>query len=314
MGDQRTVSIERRSRFARNTDIVRKNLDLYLLLIPGLVYVVIFRLIPIWGLSISFQDYNIFAGTSGSEWVGFENYRRLFSSPEFYQVFRNTLIISFAKITLVTPLPIIVAIILNEITTLGLKKTIQTVIYLPHFLSWVIVAGLFGTALSVSGPVNALIEQLGGDRIVFLVNPRFFRSILVASHAWKEVGWAAIVYIAAITSLDPQMFEAATIDGASRLRQVFAITIPGIAPTIAIMFIIRLGRILEAGREQVLSMYNPAVYEVGDIIETFVFRVGLGRMDYSFATAVGMFNSVVAFVLVMSANVAGRRLFGRSIY
>ena len=293
---------------------VRRNYDLYLLLVPGLAFLALFKFVPIYGLVIAFQDFQIFRGIAGSPWVGLAHFQRLFRSEEFYAVLRNTLLISLYKVVFVTPFPIVIALLLNEVGNMKVRRTIQTIIYLPHFLSWVIVSGLFATILSATGVVNELVRALGREPMLFLVDKRFFRGVLVVSHGWKEAGWAAIVYIAAITGVDPSLYEAAVIDGAGRLRQISAVTLPSIASTIVLMFIIRLSHILQAGREQVLMMYNPAVYEVGDIIETYVYRVGLGKMDYSFSTAVGLFNSIVAFVVVVACNALSRRHFGRSIW
>ncbi|MDI6619398.1 MAG: ABC transporter permease subunit [Clostridiales bacterium] len=294
---------------------IKKNYDMYLILIPGLVYLIIFKYLPMYGVTIAFQDFNIFKGISGSKWVGLMHFRNLLYSKEFFRVFRNTLLLSIYDIIFLFPLPIFIAIVLNEIKNIFYKKTVQTIIYLPHFLSWVVVSGIFINILSPSGGfVNNIISLFGGKPISFLMDKHWFRSILVISSGWKGAGWSAIIYIAAITGISPELYEAAKIDGAGRIKQIIYITLPGIASTIVMLFILRLGHILQVGTEQVLLMYNPTVYDVGDVIGTYVYRMGLGKMDYSFSTAVGLFNSVIGFVLVMIANALSRKLVKRSIW
>lgn len=295
-------------------DIV-KDWDLYLMLIPGLLIILLFKYTPMYGLIIAFKDFNIFDGYAASPWVGFDNFERLFQSRDFGIVFRNTIIISFLKIGILFPLPIIVALLMNEMKNMIAKRTIQTVIYLPHFLSWVIVSGLFIDLLSSNGGmINKLIASMGLEPISFFLDSDYFRSVLITSAGWKETGWSTIIYLAAFATIDSQLYEAARMDGAGRMRQVWHITIPGIVPTIILMFILRLGSILEAGTEQILIMYNPTVYKVADVIGTYVYRVGLGNQDYSFSTAVGLFESVIAFTLVVSGNALSRKYLHRGIW
>jgi putative aldouronate transport system permease protein len=295
--------------------LAMRNLDYYLLLIPGLIFLLIFKYTPMYGVVIAFQDFNIFEGISGSDWVGFEQFQKLIHSEEFAQVFTNTLLISVYKIVLLFPIPILIALILNEVRVMVFKRTIQTIIYLPHFLSWVIISGLFITILSPSGGlINNIIQSFGGEPISFFMSNSYFRSVVVFTAGWKEVGWNAIVFIAAISGIDQEQYEAASIDGAGRIRKMLYISLPGILPTIVLMFILRLGNVLEAGTEQILTMYNPVVYQTGDVIGTFVYRVGLGKMDYSFSTAVGLFNSVVGFILVISGNYISKKLLNRGIW
>lgn len=295
--------------------LFRNNLDMYALLIPGLAFLLLFRYTPMYGIVIAFQDFNIFDGIGGSSWVGLEHFRKLVHSDEFMQVFSNTLVISFYKIVLLFPVPIILALMLNEVGRMWFKRTVQTIVYLPHFLSWVIISGLFVNILSpTSGIVNEVIKWMGGQPISFLIDNDFFRGTLVFTAGWKEAGWNAIIFIAAIASIDQDQYEAASIDGASRIQKMIYITLPGIAPTIVLMLILRIGSLLEAGTEQILTMYNPVVYETGDVIGTYVYRVGLGKMDYSFSTAVGLFNSVVGFLLIMLGNFLSRKFVKRSIW
>jgi putative aldouronate transport system permease protein len=299
---------------------VKRNYDLYLLLIPALAYVIVFNYLPMAGISIAFKDYNIFAGANPidaiwqSKWVGFKHFVKLFSGRDFGKLFRNTLTISVLRIACVFPLPIITAIMLNEIISVPFKRTIQTVVYLPHFLSWAVVSGIFLTLLGSTGLVNQFIKSMGGSTVNFLSSNRWFRSVLIATDAWKEVGWGSIIYLAAITGVDQEQYEAAMIDGAGKFRQMTAVTLPAIAPTIVMMLILRVSRVLDAGFEQIFVMYNSVVYEVADIIGTFVYREGLGRMNFSYGTAVGLFNSVVALALVLSANAISKRLTEKSIW
>ena len=294
---------------------IRKNYDLYLLLIPGLAMLILFRYVPMYGITIAFKDFNIFQGILKSPWAGLENFRRLFTTPEFFRIFRNTLLISCYKIVFNFPLPIIIAVCLNEMRCLKLKKTIQTVIYLPHFLSWVIVAGIFTSVLSTSsGIVNSIIRDFGGQPIPFLMSNRWFRSILVLTDGWKTMGWGSIIYIAAISGIDQELYEAAEIDGAGRLKKIWHITLPMLSSTIVLMLILRLGTIMVDGQEQVLMLYNPTVYETGDILTTYVYRMGIGKMDYSFSSAVGLLNSVISLFLVLSGNYISGKLTNRTIW
>ncbi|WP_135550314.1 ABC transporter permease [Paenibacillus cymbidii] len=299
----------------RGWRLFRTHLDMYALLVPGLLFMLVFKYIPMYGVVIAFQNFNIFDGISGSPWVGLEQFAKLVRSDEFFRVFRNTLLISLYKVVLLFPIPIVVALLLNEVAAMWFKRTVQTIIYLPHFLSWVIIAGLFINILSPStGIVNALIAGLGGSPISFLIDNDWFRSIVVFTAGWKESGWNAIIYIAAIAGIGQDQYEAAAIDGAGRIRQMWHITLPGILPTIVLMFILRIGGLMEAGTEQILMLYNAVVYETGDVIGTFVYRMGLGKMEYSFSTAVGLFNSVIGFALIMGGNWLSRKTVKRSIW
>jgi len=289
--------------------------DLYLMLIPGILFLLLFKYTPMYGIVIAFKDFNIYDGLAASPWVGMEHFERLFLSEDFARVFRNTLIISIYKIFFLFPLPIILAVLMNEIKNMVFKRGIQTIVYLPHFLSWVIVSGLFLQLLSTNGGlINKMIVGLGGESIAFFMNTEVFRSVLISSAGWKEVGWGMIIYLASIATIDPQLYEAAKIDGASRFRQIWHITLPGLVPIIILMFILRLGNILEAGTEQILVMYNSIVYEVADVIGTYVYRIGLGQQDYSFSTAVGLFDSVIGFILIITGNYLSRKFLKRGIW
>lgn len=293
---------------------------LMIMSIPGLVFILAFRIAPLFGLTIAFKDLDLF-GYSGplsavlfSPWAGFEHFRRLFSHPEFPSVVANTILISSYKLVFLFPLPLILALLLNEMKSPRYKRFLQSLMYMPHFLSWVVVFGLFYTILSSEGLVNSVIELFGGEPILFFLDKKLFRGLLVFTEGWKEAGWGTIVYLAAITTISPDLYEAATIDGAGRLQRMWHITVPGVLPVAAMLLILRLGHILDAGFQQVLVMYNPAVYDVADIIQTHVYRRGLGQLDYSLGSALGLLNSLISMALILSSNFMSRRLLGRSLW
>ena len=294
---------------------LHRDLSLYMLLIPPIAFMLLFKFVPLAWITMAFKEFNIFRGLQESPWVGLDHFRRLFSTEEFYQVFRNTLLINVYRIVFLFPAPIIIALFLNEVANVGFKRVVQTIIYVPHFLSWVVVAALFIQILSVDGGlVNQILMSLGIQPIPFLMDKRFFRGILIFTAGWKDVGWNTIIYLAAMTAIDPQLYEAAMVEGANRFQKMSHITMPGIASTIVVLLLLRLGQILGSNIDQVLMLYNPLVYEVGDVLATYVYRVGLGKMEYSFGTAVGLFNSVIGFILVISANAITRRISDRSIW
>jgi len=293
---------------------------LYIMLIPGLFFLFVYKFWPLYGLTMAFKNYSIFAGTNpmnairASEWVGLKWFRTLFSSSQFSIVFTNTLAINFLKIIWLFPIPICAAILLTSIRLPWYKKALTTAIYVPYFFSWVIIYGIFYSLLGSYGILNTFLSSIGLDRIMFFTDSRFFRSLLIFTEGWKEIGYNTIIYLAAITSIDPTLYEAAKIDGANKIRQIWHVTLPGLLPTIVLMLILKVGYILDTGFEQVLIFYNPAVYDVADIIQTYVYRIGLGQANFSLATALGLFNSVVAFILVVGANAISRRSLGRSIW
>ncbi|MFD0959861.1 ABC transporter permease [Paenibacillus chungangensis] len=309
------MNVTRMPRRADTWRTIVKDWDLYLMLIPGLLFLLLLKYTPMYGLIIAFQDFSIFKGISGSDWVGLKHFERLIVNDQFLNVLTNTLIISVYKLLFLFPAPILIAVLMNEIRKMMFKRVVQSVIYLPHFISWVIISGLFINLLSLNdGIVNTIIAKLGGERIAFFMDQSVFRGLLVFTEGWKEVGWGTIIYLAAIAGIDPQLYEAAKMDGASKLQQMIHVTLPGIFSTIVLMLILRLGNMLEAGTEQILVMYNPVVYDVADVIGTYVYRVGIGASDYSFSTAVGMFESVIAFTLVVSGNAICKKFLGRSIW
>lgn len=299
---------------------VRRHPMMYLMLIPGLFFLFIYKFAPLYGILIAFKDYNIFAGSNPidaiakSPWVGFANFERLFKSSEFIKVLTNTLIINGMKILFLFPLPIICAILLNEIRNKAFRKLSQTAIYVPYFFSWVVVFGIFYSLFGSYGVVNNVIAALGHARIKFFTDTGIFRWLLVFTEGWKEIGYNTVIYLAAITGIDIALYEAASVDGANKWKQIWHVTMPGLLPTIVLMFILKVGYILDTGFEQVLVFYNPAVYDVADIIQTYVYRLGMGQMDFPLSTALGLFNSVVAFVLIVSANMISKKLIHRSIW
>lgn len=277
--------------------------------IPALIFYIVFRYAPLYGIIIAFKDYRFNLGILGSEWVGLENFIDLFSVPSFKEVFFNTIIISFYKLMLGFPAPIIFAILLNEVRNQRYKRIVQTVSYLPHFLSWVILGGIFIQFLSPSdGPINILLKQLGFKPIYFIADVKWFRSILVTTSIWKDFGWSSIVFLAALSGINPELYEAAEIDGANRLQRIIHVTLPALTPVITIMLIFAIGKLITDDFDQIFNLYNPAVYKVGDVLSTYTYRVGLVQMRYSYATAVGLFKNIISFTLVLSANAVTKRI------
>lgn len=299
------VAVKRNdSRLAYNWRQYKKNRYLFLLLFPALIWYAIFHYAPMYGVQLAFKDFYIMKGIWGSPWVGFKHFHYLFNmSPDFWRIMRNTVLISFYHIVFGFPAPIILALLFNEIRFSVFKKIAQTLSYLPHFLSWVVIGGIMITLLSPStGAVNYMIEFLGFKPIYFLGDENYFRFTLVTSGIWKEIGWGTIIYLAALAGVDQQLYEASVIDGASRWKQTLHITLPSILPVITIMLILRVGGVLDAGFDQILTLYSPAVYSVSDILDTYVYRVGLQNFQFSLTTAVGLFKNVVAIVLVLLTN------------
>ena len=282
--------------------------QLFLLMVPGLLYYVIFRYIPIYGVQIGFKEFNFMRGIWGSEWVGLKHFAYMFSTQSFLQVFSNTLILGFLKLLVGFPIPIIFAILLNEVMRMRFKKTVQTISYLPHFLSWVVLGGLFFQFFSLHGPINAVLQFFGVERISFLTNPEWFRFVLVSTYVWKIMGWNSIVFLAAISSIDPELYEAATMDGAGRFAKMRHITLPSIAPVVTVMFILAAGQIIRDDFDQIFNLYNPAVYRTADVISTYVYRQGLEQLNFSYATAVELFKNVIALAMVFATNTISKRI------
>jgi len=310
-------TLRKRHKFFTDFRLYKKHGALVILFLPTVVYFIIFKYIPISGLAMAFKDYKIGLGIWASPWCGLDNFAFAFSTSTFTRAFTNTVIISFLKIITGFPAPIILALMLNEVRHMKFKRTIQTISYLPHFLSWVIVAGLFTQILSpTTGVVNYVLKTYFGmeNSIYFLGSNDWFRGTIIVTDIWKGVGWGSILYIASIAGIDPSMYEAAVVDGANRFQRLRYITIPALMPTITIMLILRVGNVMVAGFDQIFNMYNPAVYKTGDIIDTFVYRYGIGQMKYSLSTAVGLFQNLIGFVMVVSANFAANKINGSGIW
>lgn len=288
---------------------------LYLLLIPAFVWVLVFEYLPLYGISIAFVDYNSIQGLTASPWAGFKYFQMLFESEMFINSFRNTLIISLYKMVSGFFCPILLALALNEIHTKWFKKTLQTAVYLPRFVSWVVYGGIITLLLSPeTGVINKVIEFFGGDPVYLLADPAYFRTILVVTDAMKEMGWAAIIYIAAIAGLNPEVYEAAIMDGATRFKRIIHITLPGITSTIVVIFILRVGYIMSAGLDQVINLYNPMVFEVGDILDTYIYRVGIEQFSLSLAAAADVIKGAIGLVLVLVVNQIAKRINDSGIF
>ena len=290
----------------------------YILALPGLLFFFVFAYVPIFGIIIAFKDISPFSGIVDvitKPFVGLKWFKQFFNSYYFFQIIRNTLVISFLKLVWVFPSSIILALLINELRNIKLRKIIQTVSYIPHFFSMVVVAGIVMSLLTTEGGlVNQAIVLLGGQSRMFLGEPKLFRPILVVTTLWQQIGWGTILYLAAIAGVDQEQYEAAIIDGAGRLRQTWHITLPSITFVIVILLIFRIGSLLNAGFEQILLLYSPPVYEVADIIDTYVYRSGIQNMKYSFATAVGFFKSIIAALLLLGANSLARKLGNTGIW
>lgn len=274
----------------------------YLMMLPGIIYLIVFRYVPMLGSVIAFENYSLVKGIFGSEWIWFDNFKKLFTYPDFYKILRNTLILGSLKILIVFPVPVLLALMLNEVKNQKLKKGIQTIICIPYFLSWVIIGGLVFDLFGMGGLFNNAREALGLNPIMVMQKEAWFRPVYVISSIWKEAGWGTVVYLAAISGIDPTIYESASIDGASKYQKMRHLTLPLLIPTVLTMFLINVGSILELGFEQVYNLYTPLTYSVADIFDTYVFRAGIQQGQYSFATAVGLFQSVVGLILVVTFN------------
>ena len=294
-------------------EIVKKRW-LFFLLIPGILFFAIFKYIPIFGLKIAFQDYNQY-DPSKSTWVGFQQFVDLFSKQSFVPVLRNTIVISLLKLILGFPIPVILALMMNEMRSLKFKKVSQTLLYLPHFISWVILSGIIMTLLDPdNGMITNFLQMITGQQIMVLTDSRYFVPMLIITDIYKGLGWGTIIYFAAISGIDPVLYEAASIDGAGKWNQALNITLPAIIPTIIIQFILSCGNILNAGFDQIFMLYTSHVYDVADIIDTYVYRMGIINNDYSFSTAAGMFKSVVAFVLIVIVNTIAKKTNNEGLF
>ena len=284
------------------------------MLVPGIALVFIFNYIPMYGIVISFQDFNIFDGYFGSRFVGFKHFIHLFQHPYFPRLFRNTLLLGLFSLAWGFWPPILLAILLNEVPWQGYKRVVQSISYLPHFVSTVIIVGILFQLASSNGILNQLIEAIGLPRQQFFINSRWFRPLYISSGIWQGVGWGSIIYLAALSGIDPNLYEAAVSEGAKRFQRIRYITLPGILPTIVILFILSVRSVVSVGFEKVYLMYNPAIYETADVFSTYLYRRGILEADYSYATAVGLFNSILALVLIVVCNRIARSMSDVSLW
>ncbi|WP_261305442.1 ABC transporter permease [Paenibacillus andongensis] len=297
------------------TVAIKRDKYLYIMAAPGLLFFLLFKYFPLWGLLLAFQNYSPYLGFWGSEWVGLKYFNEFFTNPDFMQLFRNTMAISLLNIIFFFPIPIIVALLLNEVRKLAFKKIVQTVIYLPHFLSWVIIVGIcfliFGQG---SGVINQLIVESGGQKIEFMTEPNLFWGMLTAQSIWKEAGWGTIIFLAALAGINSELYEAAQIDGASRWQQAMNVTLPGIKSTIIVLLILRLGQVMDVGFEQIYLMMSGPVAHLADVFDTYAYRVGIQQGRFGYATVAGLFKSVVGLILVVMSNRLAKRFGEEGLY
>ena len=288
---------------------------LYLLFLPVLVYYIMFRYVPMYGIVIAFKNYNVFTGIADSPWVGFLYFKQFFQSVFFWRLLKNTFLISLYGLVFGFPAPIILALLFNELKNGPFKRISQTISYLPHFISTVIIVSMFVEFLSPSrGLINNIIATFGGERIYFLGDPKYFRTIYTLMNIWRGIGWGTIIYLAALTGINPELYEAAIIDGCNRFKQTLHVTLPGIANTLIIMLIFRIGDLLSVGSESIILMYSPAIYETADVISTYVYRRGLVEAQYSFGSAVGLFDAIIGLILIMVANTLAKKYSETSLW
>jgi putative aldouronate transport system permease protein len=294
---------------------IRRDQYLYLLAVPMLVYFLVFKYVPMWGILIAFKDYTPYVGFMNSPWIGLAHFERFFSNEDFMILLRNTLALNMMNLVLFFPLPILISILLNEVRNEWIKRTIQSVIYLPHFLSWVVIAGITFLMLSISdGVINKLLFAIGFAKHDFLTDPNLFWLLLTAQSIWKEAGWGTVIFLAAIASVDPQQYEAAKIDGAGRIQQIWHVTLPAIRNVIIILLILRIGHMMDVGFEQVYLMMNGAVASVADVFDTYVYRSGIQQAQFSYSTAVGLFKSIVGVTLVVVTNRLAKKFGEEGVY
>lgn len=300
--------MEKKLFYGRAKQDFRRHKFKYLIILPVLIYLAIFAYKPMYGIVIAFQRYRPQVGISGSPWVGFDNFYRFFNDVYFFRLLRNTFIISFLDIIFAFPAPILLALILNEVRCTWFKRTVQTISYMPHFISLVVVCGLLNSFAETKGVFNDIYAFFGGERFNMLSSTKMFYPLYIGSGIWQEIGWQSIIYLAALSGIDQEMYEAAKIDGAGRIRQIVSITLPSLLPTISTLLVLRLGSILGVGYEKILLLYQPVTYEVSDVISTYVYRRGIEFADFSYSTAVGLFNSLVNIVFLAVSNRLAKKL------
>lgn len=303
-----------KSGFQKKLSTVSSNWELYVMIIPVILFYAIFCYWPMYGALIAFQNYKPFLGMSGSEWVGFGNFQQFLSSPYFFEKMKNTLTISVSTLLFSFPTPIILALLINEVRNKKFAKTVQTITYMPHFISIVIVCSMVRMFVGEGGLINQMLQVFGYDGMDMLSKSHMFVPIYVISGIWQEIGWNSIIYLAALSSVDQELYEAAEIDGAGKLAQTWHVTIPGILPTIIILFIMKMGSMLSVGYEKILLLYNPGIYESADVISTYTYRIGLVDNNFGLSTAVGLFNSVINIILIVITNKVSDKLSGTSLF
>jgi putative aldouronate transport system permease protein len=293
---------------------ILKNKYIYLMMLPGILYYLVFHYIPMYGATIAFKQFTPAAGIWGSDWVGFKHFQDFFRSYYFIRILKNTLLINLYSLVFGFPAPILLALLLNELRKQWFKRTVQTLTYLPHFVSVMVISGLIIDFSSKNGLINDIIVWFGGSRGNLLMNAELFRSIFVSSGIWQEIGWGSIIYLAALSGIDQELYDAAKIDGAGRWKQTLSVTLPGIMPTIIILLILRIGHMMDVGFEKVILLYNPSTYETADVISSFVYRKGIVDANYSYSAAIGLFNSLINFLLLIGANKLSRKYSDSSLW
>ncbi|MNI21245.1 putative multiple-sugar transport system permease YteP [compost metagenome] len=288
---------------------------LYLLSLPGIIYFIIFKYVPLAGSIIAFQNYNIFKGFTGSEWVGLEHFIRMFEYPDFLRILNNTILLGLYDLIFAFPAPIVLALLLNELRLVIFKRFLQTVVYMPHFLSWVIISGIaIGIFSPSTGIVNQMLVWMGFDAIYFLGDNSYIRSMLIGTGIWRDSGYGTIIYLAALAGINPELYEAAEVDGAGRWKQTMSITLPSLLPTIMILFLLHIGKFLDLGFERVWVFLNALNTESGDILDTYIYKNGLLSQQFSYTTAIGLFKSIVGLILVVIGNIFSKKTTGEGLY
>ncbi|WP_078395704.1 ABC transporter permease [Shouchella patagoniensis] len=307
-------SLRESTKWGRAKKILKKDWQLYSLLLIPILYFIIFKYGPMFGNIIAFRRFVPGGNIIGEEWVGLYYFQMFLNDPTFFAVFQNTLILALLLLVITFPIPIIFALLLNEIKRKGFKRFVQTTSYLPHFFSMVVVAGMVLELVSVNGSINNLVEFFTGNRYSFIQMPEWFRTIFISSDVWQTTGWGAILYLAALTGINDELYEAARIDGANRWKQTLHITIPGILPTIVVLLILNIGNFLQVGFEKILLLYNPLIYETADVIATYVYRIGIQSASFSYGTAIGLFEALIGLILVFGANFLSRKVTDNSLW
>lgn len=318
VGAQAVEQMNKRAQTKKGKSFLRtfwKYRALYLISLPGIVYFIVFKYVPLLGSVIAFQDYNIFDGFTGSKWVGLEHFARMFAHYDFLKILKNTLLIGIYDLVLAFPAPIILALLLNELRVVLYKRVLQTVVYMPHFLSWVIVSGIAIGILSPStGAVNHFITWLGFEPIYFLGEESWIRTVLISSGIWRDSGYGTIIYLAALAGINPDLYEASEVDGANRWRQTISITLPSLLPTIMILFLLHIGKFLDFGFERVYVFLNPLNKENGEILDTYIYTAGLLGQQFSYTTAIGLFKALVGVIFIVTGNILSKKTTGESLY